>query len=143
MQIYPKARRVKRLPSARNRPWAVDYSDMIYDMGGSASWTGYHRTQIGAHVAAWWTQHITSWGGRVAVRARLTSDLTDEQRERVADAVAEALADVYACGRVWEAWSYGTMSEDDFSPAGEDPDILDNVIDAVYPVIATILREKQ
>jgi hypothetical protein len=38
------------------------------------------------------------------------------------------LSDVYACTRVWEAWAYGTMTEDDFILAAEDPDIRGDLI---------------
>lgn len=55
---------------------------------------------------------------------------SDEMRQNVRDAVADALAGLYYCGRVWSAWSVGTMSEDDFSPAEEDDDIIENVVDA-------------
>jgi len=33
--------------------------------------------------------------------------------------LAAILADVWACTRVWEAWQFGTMTEDDFVPAAE------------------------
>ncbi|MDP2263249.1 MAG: hypothetical protein Q8K24_08835 [Hydrogenophaga sp.] len=46
--------------------------------------------------------------------------LTDEQREKLRDAFAQALTSVYVCGRVWEAWQFGTMSEGDFQPASPD-----------------------
>lgn len=42
--------------------------------------------------------------------------------ESVIDAVAAALGDAYDCGRVWSAWSYGTMSSDDFRLVAEDGD---------------------
>ena len=52
------------------------------------------------------------------------------------DELAELLAseipnDIYACTRVWEAWSYGTMSADDFVPANEESDLLAEVADAI------------
>ena len=51
---------------------------------------------------------------------------------KLADAIAGALhEDVHVCTRVWEAWSHGTMSADDFTPAAEDPDLLDEIAAAV------------
>lgn len=47
------------------------------------------------------------------------------------DALAEALTSVYVCGRVWEAWQYGTMSESDFQPAAECDEVLDSLVEAV------------
>lgn len=65
----------------------------------------------------------------------------DEVRDRVRDAVAEALDGVYTCGRVWSAWSVGTMSEDDFAPAGEDDDVVDNIVDAALGAMKTATNE--
>ena len=48
--------------------------------------------------------------------------LTDEQAEKVDEAIREALGDAYDCLRVWNAWSYGTMGPDDFSQVAEDSD---------------------
>lgn len=45
---------------------------------------------------------------------------TEKQVIAVRDALADCLADTYDCTRVWSAWSYGTMGEDDFSPIAED-----------------------
>ena len=61
----------------------------------------------------------------------------EEVRDAVRDAVAGALSGTYYCNRVWSAWSVGTMSEDDFSPADEDDDILDGVVDAVFEALKT------
>jgi hypothetical protein len=58
-------------------------------------------------------------------------------------AVADALAGLYYCGRVWSAWGVGTMSEDDFSPADEDNDIIENVADAALNamVLASVTQQ--
>jgi len=53
------------------------------------------------------------------------------EREALRDAVAESMTDLYCCSRVWSAWQVGTMTQNDFSPAAEDGDILDNICDAV------------
>jgi hypothetical protein len=47
------------------------------------------------------------------------------------DALVEALTSVYVCGRVWEAWNHGTMSEGDFQPAAECDEVLDALVEAV------------
>ena len=42
-------------------------------------------------------------------------EVTEELRQAVIEAVAGALGGcAYDCTRVWSAWSYGTMSQDDF-----------------------------
>jgi hypothetical protein len=47
------------------------------------------------------------------------------------DALAGALSSVYVCGRVWDAWSVGTMTEDDFQPAAECDEVLDSLVEAI------------
>lgn len=53
------------------------------------------------------------------------------KRDDLRDELAKILADTYVCSRVWEAWEVGTMSSQDFSPASEDEEIVDSLIDAV------------
>jgi hypothetical protein len=61
------------------------------------------------------------WDAALASQPEATRDV-------LAPHIAEGLGgDVYDCGRVWEAWSYGTMSADDFGVAAENPDVLDNI----------------
>ena len=59
-------------------------------------------------------------------------------REEVMAAIAEYAAtdadvggNITVCTRVWEAWSYGTMTADDFEPISEDADVLGDMADAV------------
>lgn len=60
---------------------------------------------------------------------------------------AEIPDDIYACSRVWEAWSYGTMRQDDFTPANEDWDMLAETADALLaagytrPRVVTTVEE--
>ena len=51
--------------------------------------------------------------------------LTDEE---LREAFAQNLGGTYVCTRVWSAWSYGAMSEDDFYPASESDDLLDSLV---------------
>lgn len=53
-------------------------------------------------------------------------------REVVRDALASELGDTYDCGRVWEAWSVGTMGEDDFTPVN---DRVDEIADAILAAL--------
>lgn len=46
-------------------------------------------------------------------------------------AVAQALGDAYDCHRVWQAWGVGTMSQDDFSLVGDDPERVAEIAGAV------------
>ena len=59
------------------------------------------------------------------------------QRDAVIAAVTEALGNAYDCQRVWEAWSVGTMGQDDFVLVAEDSDrvaeIADAAIEAMRP----------
>ena len=56
------------------------------------------------------------------------------------DAVAEALGDAYDCTRVWSAWSYGTMSQDDFFLVAEDAGRLGEIVDAVIKALTTNVK---
>lgn len=55
------------------------------------------------------------------------------KRELVHDALAKELGVVYDCTRVWEAWSIGTMSQDDFEPV---TDRLDEIVDAILVALS-------
>lgn len=56
----------------------------------------------------------------------------------LADALASELVGAYDCIRVWEAWSVGTMGQDDFSPV---QDRIDEITEAVLAAILPELRE--
>ena len=65
-------------------------------------------------------------------------------RDELRDALAAALDDTaYLCGRVWEAWGYNTMTEDDFTPAAEDEDFLSSLVDAVQVAMKLPTAEDQ
>lgn len=64
-RIYPKKPKVKRDLSQRR--WHVRYEDMIGEGCHLAPWTGYHRTYLGARIAAWWNEHVRTYGGVVTI----------------------------------------------------------------------------
>ena len=47
--------------------------------------------------------------------------------EAVQQAIADAIGDACDCTRVWEAWSVGTMTQDDFVLVTDDPDRLHEI----------------
>lgn len=58
--------------------------------------------------------------------------LPEGLRETLVAALNAELGDSYDCGRVWEAWEVGTMSEDDFTPIADRVDeIADGLIAAL------------
>jgi len=61
----------------------------------------------------------------------------DAMVEAAYDAVAAALGDAYDCGRVWEAWNYGTMGQDDFSLVSEDSDRVREIAGAAIDAAMT------
>lgn len=69
--------------------------------------------------------------------------LTDEQAEKVDEAIREALGDAYDCLRVWNAWSYGTMGPDDFSQVAEDPDRVAEIRNAAAVALGFKLDGEQ
>ncbi|MHA6837626.1 hypothetical protein [Ralstonia pseudosolanacearum] len=61
--------------------------------------------------------------------------LSDEQREKVHDAVRDALGNAHDCKRIWSAWRMGTMSEDDFVLVTEDDSRVAEIADAAIDAI--------
>ena len=62
-------------------------------------------------------------------------DVTEEMRQAVCEAVAEALGDAYDCMRAWSAWGYGTMRRDDFSLVAEDDSRVAEIADAAIKAL--------
>lgn len=46
--------------------------------------------------------------------------------KNIAEILENNMDDVYACTRVWSAWSYNTMSLDDFLPFKEDDELIED-----------------
>jgi hypothetical protein len=74
-QLYPNEKARWWEWDKSGRKWRVKYH-LIYD-GGSAGWTGYYRTYIGARIAAGWNYHIASWGGSAGLERNETTTNTD------------------------------------------------------------------
>lgn len=55
-----------------------------------------------------------------------------ELRVRLQRALQATLGDTYDCTRVWSAWGYGTMDENDFVPV---LDRMDEIIDELVAQI--------
>lgn len=58
----------------------------------------------------------------------------EAKRPQLRDALAQALGSTYVCGRVWSAWQHGTMTADDFTPAAECDELLDELAAAVESI---------
>lgn len=61
--------------------------------------------------------------------------LTDTSRASVDDAIASTMGYAYDCLRVWSAWGYGTMGQDDFSLVAEDSERLREISDAAIRAV--------
>jgi hypothetical protein len=44
--------------------------------------------------------------------------------QQISELIENNMNDVFACTRVWSAWSYNTMSLDDFLPFKEDDELI-------------------
>ena len=55
----------------------------------------------------------------------------NERRARIQEALLATLDDSLDCTRVWSAWGYGTMGQDDFVPVLERLDELVDEFDAI------------
>ena len=74
-----------------------------------------------------------------ALASRQSEPGTVEEEAEAEKLAIEILSDDYVCTRVWSAWGYGTMHEDDFHLAREDND---RISDAVA-LIAAAMRERE
>lgn len=63
--------------------------------------------------------------------------VAEDVKQRLRDSISEALGEALDCTRVWEAWGYGTMSQNDFHPVNDDPDRLEELVDAALSVLST------
>ncbi|KVH64435.1 hypothetical protein WS89_03900 [Burkholderia sp. MSMB1072] len=79
-----------------------------------------------------WEEALEAIENTTPVRAAdaTVANLTDERRELVCEAVAEALGDAYDCTRVWSAWGVGTMGPNDFHHVADDPERVGEIADA-------------
>ena len=57
---------------------------------------------------------------------------SESLRDRLTETLGSELNCSYDCSRVWEAWSVGTMSQNDFSPVD---DRLGDIVDSVMAVV--------
>ena len=66
-----------------------------------------------------------------------TTPPAKSQLEAVTNAIEKVLdgQDALHCTRVWEAWGYGTMSEDDFSPVTNDAEAVNEIASAVLEAL--------
>ena len=72
----------------------------------------------------------------------LYNELSEEQKTEIRSDIQKSLIDTYRCTRVWEAWSYGTMTEDDFKPAWFDDDgFIDEIAESIFNKSATIAQQ--
>lgn len=62
-------------------------------------------------------------------------------RERVCEAVANALGEAYDCLRTWSAWGVGTMSPSDFVLVAEDDDRVGEIADAALAAVTAPAEE--
>jgi hypothetical protein len=63
------------------------------------------------------------------------ADQPDDVQDRFREKAVEVLGDLLWCSRVWEAWSVGTMGEDDFIVAADDDDIVNDTAEALWKFV--------
>jgi len=65
-------------------------------------------------------------------------EITEGMKEKIRNAVADAIGlCAYDCNRVWEAWSVGTMSRDDFVPIVDDAERIAEIADAAIAAMTS------
>lgn len=53
------------------------------------------------------------------------------KRDELIKKIVYLLKGNYTCGRSWEAWQYGTMSQEDFAPLEECTQIIDDFMSLI------------
>jgi hypothetical protein len=97
---------------AEGKTYAVDDQGRFCRHCGRASWLHYRVNGV----------------GNLCENPQAAADF----RSALIDSLSAELDGSYDCGRVWSAWSYGTMGEDDFSPSTDRVEkIADGIIDAL------------
>jgi len=74
----------------------------------------------------------------------MTAETAETLRQKAFEAVADAIGNAYDCDRVWTAWEYGTMSDDDSSLVSQNPDRVCEITDAALNAVGfdDILKER-
>ena len=76
----------------------------------------------------------------------MTTNTNAALREKLIDMIAEHLSGTYRCLRVWEAWNFGTMSQDDFDDVGESdtpPELADAILAALSTAAQPLTQDEQ
>jgi len=60
-----------------------------------------------------------------------TELLIQETESSLSSLIHEHFQQIYVCTRVWSAWSYGTMTEEDFTDVCDDTDLVHDIISSV------------
>lgn len=55
--------------------------------------------------------------------------------QKIKEYLAHELSEAYESTRCWSAWSYGTMSEDDFEHIGSDEDRIENIAKTILELL--------
>ncbi len=69
----------------------------------------------------------------------LLATISEPLKERVKDTLRNQLRDALYCTRVWDAWSVGTMSEDDFECLADSEEYVDQLADSI---LLTLLNKE-
>ena len=64
-------------------------------------------------------------------------------QDEIRDAALSILNDTYYCTRVWEAWQFGTMSEDDFVALDNYDEKINETIEIITNLISSLSTKSQ
>jgi hypothetical protein len=79
-------------------------------------------------------ENLVGWNKAIAACRKALAAPPVQEPVGLRDALTKALTSTYVCGRVWEAWNVGTMTENDFQPAAECDELLDELVHAVTTI---------
>ena len=61
--------------------------------------------------------------------------LSEDNKQKYYNKAMDILNGLYHCDRIWEAWQYGTMTQDDFILANEDDNIVEEIAKKLHDFI--------
>lgn len=73
----------------------------------------------------------------------IDESILEELPDSIIDATAEAIGEALDCTRVWSAWSYGTMSQNDFCSASENSERVVEIAQAAIRAYIEFLKENR
>ena len=115
----------------QEHPETIGETDSHFDLDNYKDWLEEKYSALLQQVSGVNTENDPALPIHI-VRVSTWENATEEQKQPFYDKAVELASDTMFCTRVWSAWGYGTMTEEDFSDATEDFDFIDAIAKAIW-----------